>query len=189
MNSRQLTFTSIMVVLIAVGAFIRIPIPLVPITLQVFFTSIAGILLGPRLGTLATATYVILGLIGLPIFTAGGGLTYVFNPTFGYLLGFILGTWVTGYLAHRHQTELKPWQYTLAVLAGYIPVYLCGVLYCYVISVYVLHVQASMAAILYTGFLVPIPGDIVLAVIIGLISPRLVRESRRYNIIPKTKIA
>ena len=60
---------------------------------------VAGLLLGPRLGTIAVGTYVLLGLVGLPIFTQGGGFWYVFQPSFGYLIGFCVGTFVTGWLA------------------------------------------------------------------------------------------
>ena len=50
----------------------------------------AGLLLGARLGALSQALYVGLGLVGLPIFAAGGGFSYVFNPTFGFLLGLVI---------------------------------------------------------------------------------------------------
>ena len=65
--------------LIAVGAFIRIPIPYVPFTLQLFFTTLAGLLLGPKLGAASSLVYMITGLIGIPIFTEGGGPGYIFR--------------------------------------------------------------------------------------------------------------
>ncbi len=76
--------------LIAVGAFIRIPIPYVPFTLQLFFTTLAGLLLGPKLGAASSLVYMITGLIGIPIFTEGGGPGYIFKPSFGYIIGFVL---------------------------------------------------------------------------------------------------
>ena len=60
-------------------------------TLQYLFTAMAGLLLGRRWGALSQAVYVLLGLVGLPIFTMGGGFGYVFQPTFGFLLGLIPG--------------------------------------------------------------------------------------------------
>ena len=58
-------------------------------TLQFFFVLLAGIILGGKRGALAVGCYVALGLIGIPIFAAGGGIGYIFRPSFGYLLGFI----------------------------------------------------------------------------------------------------
>ena len=65
-------------------------------TLQFFFVLLAGILLGSKLGALAVLLYVVIGLLGLPIFAAGGGLAYIVEPSFGYLIGFIAGAYVTG---------------------------------------------------------------------------------------------
>ena len=59
--------------LIAIGAFLRVPVPLVPFTLQFLFTTLAGLLLGKKAGSAAVWLYVLLGLVGLPIFAEGGG--------------------------------------------------------------------------------------------------------------------
>ena len=95
-ETRSLVYCALFTALIAVGAFIKIPIPVVPFTLQYLFTMLAGILLGSRLGSLSVLAYMILGLIGLPIFSEGGGIGYVFKPSFGYIIGFCVGTFVTG---------------------------------------------------------------------------------------------
>lgn len=89
-KTRSLVYCTLFTALIAVGAFIKIPIPVVPFTLQYLFTMLAGILLGSRLGSLSVLAYMILGLIGLPIFSEGGGIGYVFKPSFGYIIGFAL---------------------------------------------------------------------------------------------------
>ena len=70
-KTRSLVYCALFTALIAVGAFIKIPIPVVPFTLQYLFTMLAGILLGSRLGSLSVLAYMILGLIGLPIFFRG----------------------------------------------------------------------------------------------------------------------
>ena len=92
-KTKQLVFCSLFTALIAVGAFIKIPVPVVPFTLQYLFTMLAGLILGPRLGTISVAAYMLLGLAGLPIFTEGGGLWYVLKPSFGYIIGFCIGTY------------------------------------------------------------------------------------------------
>ena len=63
-TTRQLTMTALFVALIAVGAFIRVPLPNCPFTLQILFTTLAGIVLGSRLGAASVGIYIVLGLIG-----------------------------------------------------------------------------------------------------------------------------
>ena len=82
--------------LTALGAFLRVPLPYVPFTLQYFFCALSGFLLGPRGGFASQGIYLVLGLAGLPVFTAGGGPAYVFQPSFGYLLGFLVAAPLVG---------------------------------------------------------------------------------------------
>ena len=89
LRTRSLLLAALFAALTAVGAFLRIPVGPISFTLQVFFTCTAGLLLGPWYGAASQAVYVLLGLIGVPIFTEGGGLMYVAKPSFGFLLGLI----------------------------------------------------------------------------------------------------
>ena len=88
-NAGTLSLCALFVALIAVGNFIRIPIPPIPITLQLLFTALAGMLLGAKRGMICCAAYVLIGLCGFPIFTGGCGPQYIFHPTFGMLIGFV----------------------------------------------------------------------------------------------------
>ena len=83
---------------------------------------LAGLLLGSRLGTVSVLSYMLLGLAGLPIFSEGGGLWYVFKPSFGYIIGFAVGTFVTGWIA-EHMEKKTIARYLLANLAGLFCVY------------------------------------------------------------------
>ena len=94
----KIALVAMFAALSAIGAFIRVPMPMVPFTLQLFFTTMAGLLLGGELGALSVGVYVLIGLLGLPVFTGGGGFSYVLQPSFGYLLGMIPGAFVTGKL-------------------------------------------------------------------------------------------
>lgn len=100
-KTKTLIYCSLFTALIAAGAFIKIPVPVVPFTLQYLFTMLAGLLLGSKRGTISVVAYMLLGLAGLPIFSEGGGLWYVFKPSFGYIIGFCLGTYVTGRIAEH----------------------------------------------------------------------------------------
>ena len=83
--------------LVAIGAFIQIPVPYMDyFTLQFFFVLLAGLILGADKGAISVGCYVLLGLVGVPIFAAGGGIGYIFRPSFGYLVGFIVSAYVTG---------------------------------------------------------------------------------------------
>lgn len=64
LSTRELTMTALFVTLITAGAFIRVPLPNCPFTLQILFTTLAGIILGSRLGAISVGIYIILGLIG-----------------------------------------------------------------------------------------------------------------------------
>lgn len=72
-RTKNLMYCSLFTTLIAVGAFIKIPIPVVPFTLQFLFTTLAGLLLGSKMGAVSVIAYMVLGLVGLPIFSEGGG--------------------------------------------------------------------------------------------------------------------
>lgn len=99
LTTKKITYCAIFTALITIGAFIQIPVPFMDyFTLQFFFVLLAGILLGSKLGALAVLLYVVIGLLGLPIFAAGGGLAYIVRPSFGYLIGFIAGAYVTGWV-------------------------------------------------------------------------------------------
>ena len=67
-RTKNLLYCSLFTALIAVGAFIKIPIPVVPFTLQFLFTTLAGLLLGSKMGAVSVIAYMVLGLVGLPIF-------------------------------------------------------------------------------------------------------------------------
>ena len=88
-NTKLLARTALLSALTAVGAFIKIPLGVSSVTLQFFFTAMAGCLLPPLWSAASQGVYVLLGLVGLPIFTMGGGFSYVLQPTFGFLLGLI----------------------------------------------------------------------------------------------------
>lgn len=104
-NTRMLILAALFSALTAIGAFLKFPLGAMSVTLQFLFTAMAGVLLGARWGALSQAAYVVLGLVGLPIFTMGGGLGYVFQPSFGFLLGLIPSAWVMGKLTEGRRSS------------------------------------------------------------------------------------
>ena len=124
-----LTLSELFCTLICVGSFIRIPIPnMMPITLQTFFVLLTGLVLPVKASTLATFTYIILGLIGLPIFSGGGGLGYILMPNFGFIIGFFIATVIISVVTQKLKYS-KLWEYIIISLFGIAVIYIIGVLY------------------------------------------------------------
>ena len=128
-NPKEAALAALFAALTAVGAQIRIPFPLVPLTLQTPFVLAAGLLLGPRGGTLSMTLYLLMGLFGLPVFAGAGGPQVILMPTFGFLLGFIACAGVAGWIAQRGEGGLPSLGRTLAAcLGGTGALYLLGLL-------------------------------------------------------------
>ncbi len=166
-----MTLVPLFAALSAAGALIRIPFAPVPLTLQTLFVIMAGLMLGPRLGLLSQAIYLIVGLIGFPVFSGGGGLAYIMKPSFGYLLGFLVAPVVAGlYLKRRSPTR---GQVFVAALLATMAIYLIGVPYLAFSLTCILHVEKAVPLAIQTGLLVFLPGDLVKCVILALSVPRL----------------
>lgn len=167
--------------LIVVGAFLRIPVPVVPFTLQFLFTTLAGMLLGGGLGALSVACYILLGLAGFPVFAAGGGVAYVFQPSFGYLIGFCLGAYVTGKITENapHPSVKRLFA---ASFSGLFVVYALGMAYCWFISRFYLGDAMTVRTLLLYCFLLPVPGDLLLCTVAAGLGKRLlpiVQQTKR----------
>lgn len=171
MKIRNLVLVALFTALTAVGAFIKIPMPVSAISLQTMFSVLAGMLLGPWLGALSQALYVAMGLIGLPIFTAGGGPGYIFQPSFGYLIGLIPAAIMSG-LIIRKAKELKFHTVLLASLCIF-AVYVTGLPYLYLMRNLYLQNAISMDAALLYGFLVFIPGDLLKCAVAAFLVAKL----------------
>ena len=164
--TRKLTLCALFAALIAIGTHIKIPTPLLPLTLQTLFVVMAGLVLGRKLGALSVCVYVLAGLMGLPVFT-GSAL----NPTFGYIIGFIPGAWLAGYIAERFRPCFMTW--TLGAVAGIAVIYAFGIPYYWVMSKYYLGNELGAKTLLVYFVLMPIPGDLAKSFVAGLVVNRL----------------
>lgn len=104
-----------------------------------------------------------LGLFGLPIFAAGGGIGYVLRPSFGYLVGFVVAAYVTGTLSERLKAGTK--NYFLACLLGFAVTYGIGIIYKYMILNFYADTPATWAVILLSCFPLDMPGDFILCIL------------------------
>lgn len=167
MKLKMQILTALFAALTAAGAFVRIPFPLAAVTLQFLFTALSGMLLGAKWGAVSQAVYVLLGLAGLPVFALGGGVSYVLQPTFGYVLGLIPAAWVIGRLTRGCRTL---WRALVAMVAGLGVLYAVGVPYLWMIANGLLRQDVPVWQIVCSGMLLYLPGDvlkIVLAAVLG----------------------
>ena len=171
MNTRILTRTALFAALTAAGAFIRIPLGYSSVTLQFLCTAMAGCLLGPACGAASQAVYVALGLLGLPIFTQGGGLSYLLQPTCGFLLGLIPSASVIGLLTARRPPH--PLRTALACFAGLAVLYAVGLPYMAVILNRYMGKAMDFTAILWAGMLPFLPGDMLKIAVTAALAPLL----------------
>lgn len=166
----MLARTALMAALTAVGAFIKIPLGASSITLQFFFTAMAGCLLGPWWGAASQGVYVLLGLVGLPIFTLGGGFSYVLQPTFGFLLGLIPSALVMGLITRKSR---KPGHIILACVAGLAMLYAVGLPHMGLILNVYLGKSWSLGRLLRDGMLLFLPGDALKIAVATVLLPKL----------------
>jgi len=114
-------WVSFFVLATALGAQVRIPLPFtpVPFTLQTFFVLLSGAMLGKKMGGVSQAAYLLLGGVGLPLFTNAGAL---WGPTGGYIAGFVAASWLIGVLLE------KKWKVFYAFILGDFLLLTCGAL-------------------------------------------------------------
>ncbi len=173
---------SLFCALTVVGAFVKIPIPHIPLTLQTLMVMLAGLVLGSRRGALSQILYVVLGLIGLPIFAQGGGPAYILQPSFGFLLGFCAGAYVIGTIVEMGSKLTTPRTF-LALIVGQAVIYLLGISYFYFNVNFILNKSMSFSTVLKIGFLVFLPGDILKTAIAALVVMPIRQRFSSFSII------
>lgn len=155
------------VALMVVAAFIKIPFPTLPLTLQTAVAITCGFLLGWRKGIITTSIYAIVGLCGVPVFASApyGGFGCALTPSFGFVIGFIILAGIAG-LGGKLCPKL--WQKIILSLVALISSYLVGT--AYFIAVWVISGYAGLWQAVATSVLVYLPKDIILCVLAALLA-------------------
>lgn len=170
-KGKHIAFCALSCALIAVGAKIQIPIFAIPFTLQVPAVLLCIFILPNFLSVATVSVYIFAGILGLPLFANGGGFSYVLNPSFGYLIGFLLASLVISCL--KKQNTYKNFV-TLGLLA-LILVHGVGVIYTWAISnFYLLNGLTFLQALIYSS-LVFLPTDIVWCFVCTAIARRILK--------------
>lgn len=123
-----MTMTAVMAALICVAGPLSVFIGPIPITLSNFAVYLAAAVLGSRLGTLSVALYLLIGTLGLPVFSGfTGGLQKLVGVTGGYLIGYLPGAWIGGLAVKPNQTAPeKKWLLPLMLALGTLVIYVIG---------------------------------------------------------------
>lgn len=165
LTTRELAVAALFTALTAAAALVAVPLGSVPFTLQVLVVLLAGMVLGPRLGALSMAAYLLLGLIA-PVYAGGtSGLGVLLGPTGGYLWGFVPAAALAGVIATGAGT---PARYLAAGLVGLVPIYVVGAMWLGV----QLHLDAWTA--LATGVAPFVGADLLKAFAAALVARALV---------------
>ena len=162
--------TALFTALTAVGAFIKIPLGEISVTLQVMFSLMAGLILKEKWGALSQLLYVVIGLIGVPIFTQGGGLQYVFQPSFGFIIGLVPLAFISGLIAKKGGGF---WRYAVAGVAGLAALYVIGLPYMHLILTLYMDKSVSIGYTLINGMLIFLPFDAIKIVIAAFTALKL----------------
>lgn len=185
-TTQEIAYGAIFTALMAVGAWIKIVIPVgvftVTISLQVFFAIAAGIVLGAKRGFLSVFVYLLIGLLGVPVFAHGGGIFYVIKPTFGFLIGFALAAFLSGTVfgSLKEKQSVKK-AALLAALAGEAGYYVCGLIY-YALMYNVLLGNADpigVKELLYVWCFSTIIPDTVICLLAGAFAARILPVTKK----------
>lgn len=179
MKAKMMILCAIFAALIAVGAFVEINVFIIPITLQTFFVILAGLVLGAKWGPMSVLVYVVLGLLGLPVFTKGGGIFYIFELTFGFILGFILCAFIIGLLCGRMKSE-KFFPCFLSCVLGILCLYLAGVPYALAIKTLYLRQNVNILPFIWSLAGIYLVKDIIICAICAYIGIKIKPALKRF---------
>ena len=130
MNTKRMILYALFAALTAVCSMISIPLPFtpVPINLATLSVFLAGGLLGSKGGAISQLVYVFLGAIGLPVFAQfTGGFGILTGPTGGYIIGYVAGAWLTGFVIEKLGQGF--YKNIIAMVAGIAICYTLGTLW------------------------------------------------------------
>lgn len=128
MKTNAITLTAIFAAILCVLAPISIPMVPVPITLATLGVYIIGALFDFRISPLVVMVYILLGAMGLPVFSNGqAGIAVLAGPTAGYIFGYILCAFAQGLFVKLFKG--KAWAYPVSMVIGTILLYTLGTIW------------------------------------------------------------
>lgn len=164
------------------GIFLKFPSPFSPVnfTMQTLFVIFFPLVIGKK-AVWSQIAYVLLGLIGVPVFTQGGGISYVFQPSFGYLLSFIVASLFLGAIVDKLKENGK-FNVPRAILYGIVAlciIYVLGTAYMYVILNVYMGKAYTIGAVIMMGVTYYIPMDVASVVVAAFVAKAIDKAIRK----------
>jgi biotin transport system substrate-specific component len=152
-NAKDLIYIAMFTALIYVSSLIKIYVLSVPFTLQTAAVMLTGCFLGAKRAFFCAGIYISAGLAGVPLFTQGGGFGYIFNHTFGYILGFIPMVIVIGVCKNKAKTFLH--LFLLLFVSG-VMLLIIGALYAFILLSFTApSAPSEVLSVYFLPFIIP----------------------------------
>lgn len=176
MKIKDLCQMTVCLSILVVCSKLSLNIGIIALTLQTFAVAIISYLLKWKKASLVFLTYIVMGLAGIPVFSKGGGIFYVLEPSFGYIIGFFLSAFIIGL-----KGENKILYYARGIF-GLLLIDIIGMVYMYFMLVFHLgKTDLTALYILQIGFFPFILKDAISVVLAAFIARRLAPVFNEYG--------
>ena len=159
-TSKNLAYSGVFLALLCITGVFSIQFTTINLSLQIAVIFILSCLMERKIAALTVAAYLILGLAGLPVFSKGGGFAYIFQPSFGFLLGFVIGAYVLSKIYSSSAIKSKLTAYIIGIISSLLIVYILGSVYMYLLLNLYMDIDYSVAKTLSAAVIPFIPFDI-----------------------------
>ena len=175
-KSQMIARMSLMEPLLIITARLVIPLPLFDyLSLQIITVYLIYPTLGMKNGLIVTCSYLILGIIGLPIFASGGGYAYIFKPTFGFLLAFVTLPIIQSFISNKFNNGIYSSfkKITIINICCLLYIYLIGIIYKILILSFYTNNVTSLSILISVTTLIDFSFDLLLVLTTSLIMLKL----------------
>ena len=168
MKVKDMTITAVMAALICIAGPLTIPMGPIPLSLATFAVYLAGAVTGKKYGTTAVGLYLLIGIIGVPVFSGfSGGFQKLAGVTGGYLIGYLPCAFLSGIGAERAEKKERKWLLPLMMIAGTAVLYAIGTAW------FMLQTGNALGAALSLCVIPFLPGDAVKILAASILSPMI----------------
>ena len=168
MKVKDMTITAVMAALICIAGPLTIPMGPIPLSLATFAVYLAGAVTGKKYGTTAVGLYLLIGIIGVPVFSGfSGGFQKLAGVTGGYLIGYLPCAFLSGIGAERAEKKERKWLLPVMMTVGTAVLYAIGTAW------FMIQTGNALGAALSLCVIPFLPGDAVKILAAAILSPMI----------------